>query len=205
LAFYFIRGATLGLSAMATPGPFQAFLVSQTMKNGWRRTLPAALAPLVSDGPIVALMLLVLTQAPDWLLSGIQILGGLFVLYLAWGAWVAAGEKGTSLEVSPEAAGQNFLKAALMNMLSPGPYLFWGLLAGPIVIEGWRQSPVTGLSFVLGFYTALIGGFAAFIILLGTASRLGPRVSGILGYVAAVTLFAFGLYQLWRGASTFIG
>ena len=205
MAFYFVHGATLGLSAMATPGPFQAFLVAQTMKNGWRRTLPAALAPLVSDGPIVALMLLVLTQAPDGLLSGIQILGGVFVLYLAWGAWVAAGKMGTSLEVSPEAAGQNFLKAALMNMLSPGPYLFWGLLAGPIVIEGWRQSPGTGLSFVLGFYIALIGGFAAFIILLGTASRFGPRVSKILGYVAAVALFAFGLYQLWRGASAFIG
>ena len=205
MAFYFIRGATLGLSAMATPGPFQAFLVSQTIKNGWRRTLPAALAPLVSDGPIVALMLLLLTQTPDWFLSGIQILGGLFVMYLAWGAFAAARKMGTSLEVLPEAAGQNFLKAALMNMLSPGPYLFWGLLAGPIVIEGWRQSPATGLSFVFGFYLALIGGFAAFVILLGTASRFGPRVSKILGYVAAAALFIFGLYQLWRGASAFIG
>jgi threonine/homoserine/homoserine lactone efflux protein len=190
---------------MATPGPFQAFLVAQTMKNGWRHTLPAALAPLVSDGPIVALMLLALTQAPDWFLSGVQILGGLFVLYLAWGAFVAAKRMGTALVVLPEAAGQNFLKAALMNLLSPGPYLFWGLLAGPIVIEGWRQSPAMGLSFVLGFYIALIGGFAAFIFLLGTASQFGLQVSRILGYVAAVALFAFGLYQLWRGVSALIG
>ena len=204
MTFYFIRGATLGLSAMATPGPFQAFLMSQTIKNGWRHTLPAALAPLISDGPIVALMLLLLTQTPDWFLSGIQILGGLFVLYLAWGAFAAAKKMGTSLEVLPEAAGQNFFKAALMNMLSPGPYLFWGLLAGPIVIEGWRQSPAIGLSFVVGFYIALIGGFAAFIILLGTASRFGPRVSRILGFVAALALFIFGLYQLWRGIGAFV-
>jgi threonine/homoserine/homoserine lactone efflux protein len=190
---------------MATPGPFQAFLVSQTMKNGWRHTLPAALAPLISDGPIVALMLLLLTQTPNWFLSGIQVLGGLFVLYLAWGAFVAAREMGTTLEVSPEAVGRNFFKAAVMNMLSPGPYLFWGLLAGPIVIEGWRQSPVTGLGFMVGFYLALIGGFATFVILLGTASRFGPRVSRVLSYVAAVALFVFGLYQLWRGASVFIG
>lgn len=204
MAFYFMRGATLGLSAMAAPGPFQAFLMSQTIKNGWRHTLPAALAPLISDGPIVALMLLLLTQTPDWFLSGIQILGGVFVLYLAWGAFTAARKMGTLLEVLPEAAGQNFFKAALMNMLSPGPYLFWGLLAGPIVIEGWRQSPAIGLSFVIGFYMALIGGFATFIILLGMASRLGPRVSKILGFLAAMGLFVFGLYQLWRGIGAFI-
>lgn len=189
---------------MATPGPFQAFLVSQTIKNGWRHTLPTALAPLVSDGPIVVLMFLLLTQTPNWFLSGVQILGGLFVLYLAWGAFVAAKRMGTSLVILPEAASQNFLKATLMNMLSPGPYLFWGLLAGPIVIDGWRQSPAMGLSFVVGFYMALIGGFAAFIILLGTASRFGPRVSKTLGFAAATALFVFGLYQLWWGVSTFV-
>jgi len=56
----------------------------------------------------------------------------------------------------------------------------------------------------LGFYMALIGGFAAFIILLGTTSRFGPRVSKILGLVAATALFVFGLYQLWRGVSAFV-
>jgi threonine/homoserine/homoserine lactone efflux protein len=190
---------------MATPGPFQAFLLAQTMKNGWQRTLPAALAPLVSDGPIVALVLLVLTQTPDWFLSVLQILGGLFILYLAWGALSAAKSTGSSLEVSAEAAGQNFMKAALMNALSPGPYLFWGLIAGPIVIEGWRRSPALGLSFVLGFYLTLIGGFAAFIILFGTASRLGPRVSKILSGVAAVALLGFGVYQLWSGVGALSG
>ena len=193
------------MSAMATPGPFQAFLLSQTLKNGWRRTLPAALAPLVSDGPIITLVMLILTQTPDWFLSVLQIFGGLFILYLAWGAFVAAKKVDATLEVSGEAAGQNFLKAALMNALSPGPYLFWGLIAGPIVIEGWRQSPALGLSFVLGFYLALIGGFAALIFLFGTASQLGPRVSKILGMVAAVALLGFGLYQLWRGMSNLIG
>lgn len=190
---------------MATPGPFQAFLLSQTIKNGWRRTLPAALAPLVSDGPIIFLVLLILTQTSTRLLNILQILGGLFILYLAWGALKSARKMDDSLAVEEEAAGQNFLKAALMNMLSPGPYLFWGLIAGPIVIEAWRQSPALGLSFVLGFYLTLIGGFAAFIIVLGKASQFGPKVSKILGYVAAIALLGFGIYQLWRGFSTLIG
>ncbi|MBI1880094.1 MAG: hypothetical protein HYR94_18055 [Chloroflexi bacterium] len=79
---YFLQGLTLGLSATATPGPFQAFLLAQTLKNGWKRTLPATLAPLVTDGPIIFLVLLVLTQTPGWFLNVLQIAGGLFVLYL---------------------------------------------------------------------------------------------------------------------------
>ncbi|HXW00521.1 MAG TPA: lysine transporter LysE, partial [Anaerolineae bacterium] len=77
---YFLQGLTLGLSATATPGPFQAFLLAQALKYGWKRTLPATLAPLVSDGPIIFLVLLVLTQTPAWFLNSLQIAGGVFVL-----------------------------------------------------------------------------------------------------------------------------
>jgi threonine/homoserine/homoserine lactone efflux protein len=205
MIFYFLRGATLGLSAMAAPGPFQAFLLAQTLKNGWRRTLPASLAPLVSDGPIVALVLLVLTQTPDWFLSILQILGGLFILYLARGAFLASKIAEATPEIFEEAAHQNFLKAVLMNALSPGPYLFWSVIAGPIVVEGWRQLPALGLSFVLGFYLTLIGGFAAFVILFATASQFGPKVNKILRVVSAVALLGFGLYQLWQGVGALIG
>jgi threonine/homoserine/homoserine lactone efflux protein len=190
---------------MATPGPFQAFLLAQTLKNGWRRTLPASLAPLVSDGPIVALVLLILTQTPDWFLSVLQIFGGLFILYLARGAFLASKITDSTPEIFEEAAHQNFFKAVLMNALSPGPYLFWSVIAGPIVVEGWRQLPALGLSFVLGFYLTLIGGFAAFVILFATASQFGPKVNKILRIVSAVALLGFGLYQLWKGVGTLIG
>jgi len=97
------------------------------------------------------------------------------------------------------------LNGALMNALSPGPYIFWSVLAGPIVLEGWRQSPLLGVSFVLGFYGTLIGGFAAFVILFATTSQLGPRVRYILNIVSAIALLIFGLYQLWTGLINFLG
>ena len=61
---YLLLGATYAFAAAAQPGPFQTFLISRAVSQGWRRTLPAALAPLVSDGPIIVLALLVLTQVP---------------------------------------------------------------------------------------------------------------------------------------------
>ncbi len=205
MIFYFLQGLTLGLSATASPGPFQAYLLSQTLKNGWRRTLPASLAPLLSDIPIVTLMLLLLTRMPGWFLNALQIGGGLFILYLAWNTLSAlkAGET-TVAAALPESTHRSFFKGVLMNMLSPGPYIFWSVLAGPIALEAWRQSPGWGVSFVFGFYAMLIGGFALFVVLFATASQFGPRITFILRVVSGVALLVFGVYQLWAGAAVFI-
>ncbi|HDZ24803.1 MAG TPA: lysine transporter LysE, partial [Desulfobacteraceae bacterium] len=66
--FYALQGATLALAATLIPGPFQAFLVSYALRNGWKRTLPAAFAPLISDGPVIFLVLFVLVKTPKWFL-----------------------------------------------------------------------------------------------------------------------------------------
>src|SRR5919108_3134723 len=84
---YILQGIGYGLAAAAQPGPFQTYLISQTLLKGWKRTLPAAFAPLLSDGPIIALCLLVLSQIPLWLQRFLYIAGGLFVLYLSYSAY----------------------------------------------------------------------------------------------------------------------
>lgn len=197
---YLLQGLVLGLPAAAQPGPFQAYLLSQTMKNGWRRTLPAALAPLLSDGPIILLVVLILTQIPGWFLRVVQLAGGLFILYLAWDAYRAWRTADFELMTVVESdARQSVWEAALMNILNPNPYIFWGLVAGPILLEGWRRSAAHGTLFLLGFYGTLIGGLVLVIVLFATARRLGPRVSRALSAVSAVVLFLFGLYQLGQG------
>ena len=203
---YFLQGLTLGISASTSPGPFQAFLLSQTLQNGWRRTLPVSMAPLLGDIPIVLLILLVLTRTPDWFLNGLQIAGGLFLLFLARGAFLSLRTRvDVSTEVLQAPLHQNFFKGAFMNSLSPGPYIFWSVLAGPIVLEAWRQSPGLGMSFVAGFYGTLISGFALFVILFATAGHFDPKFSNGLRGVSAVALLLFGLYQLWTGIFGLVG
>src|SRR3972149_5537850 len=202
---YLIQGIGYGLAAASQPGPFQTYLISQTLTRGWKRTLPAALAPLVSDGPIILLCLLVLSQVPKWMQRGLYIAGGLFILYLAYGtykAWKifdaqAAVHGGEDAAISLEQ--QSVLKAALMNALSPNPYIFWTLVTGPILLKGWRETPVNGIGFLAGFYVTLIGSLAAIILVFGTAARMGPKVKRVLLGISAIALFCFGLYQLWLG------
>jgi threonine/homoserine/homoserine lactone efflux protein len=58
---YILQGIGYGFAAGAQPGPLQTYIISQTLLRGWSRTLPAALAPLISDGPIITICLLVLS------------------------------------------------------------------------------------------------------------------------------------------------
>ena len=60
----FVEGAALGFSAAAQPGPLQAYLLAQSVRNGSARTLPVALVPLATDPPLIAVVLAVLAQVP---------------------------------------------------------------------------------------------------------------------------------------------
>ena len=195
---YLLQGLGFGLAAASQPGPFPTYLISQTLTRGWRRTLPAALAPLLSDGPIIALCLLVLSVVPPWMERALYSVGGAFILYLAYGAFQAWRHYNPTPQAD-SAARQSVMKAAMMNMLSPGPYIFWSLVTGPILVAGWRAAPAIGLSFLAGFYLMLVGGLAAIILVFGVAARFGPRVNHAMVGVSAVALLGFGLYQLSRG------
>jgi threonine/homoserine/homoserine lactone efflux protein len=196
---YILQGIGYGFAAAAQPGPLQTYLISQTLLKGWKRMLPAAFAPLLSDGPIIALSLLILSQVPPWLQRFLYIAGGLFVLYLAYANYKSWKTFDPDLPTSETGTQQSILKAALLNALNPNPYIFWSLVTGPILVNGWRQTPVYAVGFVTGFYIAMILGLMSIILVFGLARQVGPSVNhGLLG-ISAVALFSFGFYQLWLG------
>lgn len=196
---FFLQGMTLGFAAGAQPGPFQTYLISQTLSQGWRRTWIAAFGPLLSDGPIVALMLLVLSQVPNWFQRVLQIAGGLFVLYLAWVAFKAWQAFTPDAILPPRSGPRNLLRAGLMNALSPGPYLFWSLVIGPLIVSAWRENASSALSIALGFYFAMVGLNFAVVLLFGQAARFGSQVRKAMLGLSVLALAAFGVYQLWQG------
>ena len=195
----FLQGFTLAIAAAITPGPFQAFLLSQAVKNGWKRTIPAALSPLLSDGPIIALVLFILTQTPQWFLDGLRIVGGLFILYLGRKAFLSMKVGDAPIKPSLDAGRQSLFKAAGLNILNPNPYIFWSVVAGPILLSSWREAAGLGISFIAGFYITFICCLAVFILVFASAGRLDPRVNKILNMIASLALLAFGLYQIIFG------
>jgi threonine/homoserine/homoserine lactone efflux protein len=154
---------------------------------------------LISDGPIIALCVLVLSQVPAWLQRFLYIAGGSFILYLAYGAYRAWKNFDLNISSAESATDPGIIKAALVNLLSPGPYLYWTLVTGPILLTGLRETPANGVGFIAGFFASLIFSLSAIVLVFGTARQFGPKVTRALLGVSAIALFCFGLYQLWRG------
>jgi len=205
---FFLQGLALGLTAAASPGPFQTYLINQTLLGGWRRGAIIAVAPLISDIPIVLTILLLLNQLPLYFLRIISLAGGIFLLTISWGLWQQWRAAGTFLENSgqdtndqhkPVSSGSYLWRGVMMNALSPGPYTFWALVNGPIVLTALRQSWLHGLAFLLGFYGMMIGGYLGIAALFNQARRLGPRLVRILTLISLLVLAVFGLILLRRG------
>lgn len=195
---YLVFGITYAFAASIQPGPFQAFIISQTAKNGWKKTLPAAFAPVLSDIPIIILILLILTNIPSGFLRFLQIGGGLLLLYLAYSSFKSFlnFEEPEATEMKSD---NTLFKAVLVNILNPNPYLGWSLIMGPLFIKGYSEAAVNGITLIAGFYTTIILCQMGIIILFGLAGNLGPKVSKITLGIASVGLAVFGVYLLLQG------
>lgn len=196
---FFLQGAALGFSAALAPGPFQAYLISETLTGGWRRGAPIAFAPLITDLPIILLSLFLLDKLPENFLRVITLAGGAFVLYLAWRLW-GNWRKGTQeLNLESGATRSSFWRGALANLLSPGPYLFWALVSGPILLSALQVSTLAGAAYLVGFYGVMILSLLGLTILFHQTRRLGPRVVHGLLLVSIVILVVFGTLLLRQG------
>ena len=196
---YLIFGISYAFAAAVQPGPLQTYIISQTLKRGWRSTLPAAFAPVISDLPILVLVLFLLSTMPDNFIVILRIGGGLFLLYLGFRAFKSWQEFDTDQTISDESSQKTLINAVFVNLLNPAPYLGWSLIMGPLFLEGWRIAPINGITLILGFYLTMILTLAGIIILFGFARKFGSKVSKILLGLSSIVLFAFGIYQLWQG------
>ena len=201
---YLIFGISYAFAAAVQPGPLQTYIISQTLKRGWRSTLPAAFAPLISDIPILVLILFLLRTMPDHFIVILRIVGGLFLLFLAFKAFKSWQEFDADKTVSNESDQKTLFNAVIVNLLNPNPYLGWSLIMGPLFLEGWRIAPINGVTLILGFYLTMILTLAGIIILFGFTRKLGPKVSKILLGLSSIVLFAFGIYQLWQGITYYV-
>ena len=198
---YVFLGFSLGLSAGLAPGPLLALVIQRTLRHGVASGLRIAIAPLLTDLPIVILAILVISRLPEIWLHGMMALGGLFVLWLAVEAWRETADA-FSQDVETPSAQQDFLRGMMVNFLNPHPYLFWGTVGAPLVIQAWNQNPWYAAGFILFFYLFLIGSKVALALVLGRVRQLPPHLyHRLMQFSALLLLIAGGMmfYSAWRG------
>lgn len=199
LLVYILTAASIGFSAGVTPGPLQAVFLSYAIQGGWKKALPAAFAPLVTDGPVILLVLLVLNNLPQSFLRTLQIGGMFFLLYLAWDTLQAYRQYRAVEAVEATIWWKTLMKATLMNLLAPGPWLFWSLINGPNLLKVWSVSPWWGAAYLGAFYGVFILSNIALILLFATMRRMGEQVRRGLLLASAILLAGFAVYQVLQG------
>jgi threonine/homoserine/homoserine lactone efflux protein len=201
--FFLFQGSALGITAGATPGTLQTYLITETLSGGWRRSLPLIFVPILSDTPIIILTTFLLGQMPEVMLRVISLAGGLFVWYLAWGLWQQWHRNiDPKVEIAANTPPRNFWKAVAMNLLNPNPYIFWTFVIGPLLISAIEQSWWHALAFLLGFYGVFMGTMIGFIALFHQTRRLGPRVIRSIQLVSILILVTFGGILIKEGIIT---
>jgi len=150
---------------------------------------------------VILVTVFILGQLPPTMLSIIQILGGLFILYLAW-TTLQQLRSGKSIRLASDQAPpvrHIMWRGVAINVFSPGVWIFWSTINGPIVVGTWRTSPPAALAYLLGFYTVLVGGMAVWITVFHMARRLDERVVRGLLMASVVIMAIFGLILLKSG------
>jgi len=200
-------GAGYALSASLQPGPLQAFFLSRVAEHGWRRTLPAAFAPLVSDGPIALTAILLVHFLPDSFHAYLQLAGGFLLLFFAREAYLSFRSEGIDQpdeSLPSSSTPKTVFQAALVNLLNPNPYLGWSLVMGPAVLAAWSESPGLAAALLLAFYTTMISSSMVIIYLMGRASLLGPQARKSMALISTILLVGLGVYFVYLAGSQLV-
>jgi len=202
---YLISGVTYGFAAAVSPGPLSMYLMSQAVSRGWRKALPVAFSPLITDGPVAILVLALLSRVPTSLVSYLRVLGGALMLYLAYEAWKSWRNFSAKDSMAVVTDSNSLLKAVLINWLNPNLYIGWSVILGPIVLSGWHKAPANGVAVAVGFYATIIVVMTGMVLLFSAAKTLGPQVRKNLIGLSSIALAGLGLYQLLHPWIVFIG
>lgn len=183
----------------------QAFIISQIFKIGWRRSIKLAFIPIFSDGPIMLTLFLVISQLPDWFSSLLRVVGGFFILYLAWDAWRLNNNKTDPEKASSTENGkQSFFKGVVMNLLNPNVYIFWSTIGVPNILAGLQQSPLHGLAFLIGMYGTMIPAVMIWIFLFGRVGLLKLEIRNTIARLISILLLLIAINMLITGFSVLL-
>ena len=193
-----LLGIALGLGAGISPGPLLGLVLTSTLKRGFGAGVRVALAPLLTDAPIVLLSLFVLESLPAPAVRALGVAGGAYVIYL--GTQALRGARTAELSAARNASSRrDILRGALVNALSPHPWLFWLSAGGPLLVNAWGDAPVRGVTFLVGFYGLLVGTK----ILVARAVTAGRQRMSERWYqrallAAGVLLSVAGVLLIWE-------
>jgi threonine/homoserine/homoserine lactone efflux protein len=177
-------GILLGLSAGLAPGPLLTLVITETLQHGIKSGVKVALAPIITDLPIIVTTFFILARLSHFhnILGVISLAGGFFILYMGYDSIRSKGVEFNIQKAEPK----SFTKGILANALNPHPYLFWFSVGAPTMTRAMNVNRIAPLVFLGGFYAFLVGSKILLALLVGKSK------SFLSGHVYLYTLRFLG-------------
>lgn len=165
---FLISGIIFGLTLGISPGPLLALVISETLKHDEKEGIKVAIAPIITDLPIILITLFILSKFSNFnsILGSISILGAAFIGYVAYETISTKRVEIDVQNINP----QSLKKGVIANFLNPHPYIFWFSIGAPTVLKALDIGNFSAISFIFGFYALLVGS-KIFVALATEKSR----------------------------------
>lgn len=201
---FLLSGTLLGLSAGFAPGPLLTLVISETLQHNTRAGVKVALAPIITDLPIIALCVFLIGNLADFnaVLAVISFIGGMVVLVMGLQGLRTRGAEVDLTEVKQ----RSLLKGVIVNFLSPYPYIFWLSVGAPIMLKAYDLSLAAAVVFVGVFYLFLVGAKLLLAMLTGRSRAfLSGRAYLFTMKILGLLLVGFSFYLFRDGWLLYTG
>lgn len=206
LFFIFGTAFVVGLSGAVMPGPLLAVNISEAARQGFRA------GPLLVLGHAIVELLLVVALA--WGLSEvlgkslvagvIGVLGGLFLLGMAFALLRRARQAALPLEINPRSVRRGrwlLITGAVVSVANPFWLMWWATVGTTWVLLSLTAGTIGVVVFYLGHVLSDLGWYSLVSLVVARGRRLiSPRVYQGLLVFCGVALIGLGFYFVVSGA-----
>ncbi len=202
----FFKGALIGLAIAAPIGPMGALCIQRTLARGFWAGLAGGLGTALADvtfATAAATGFAVFAGVVERIALPLGLIGGSFLMYLAFTGWPRGPGTEPRAAAAPEARGllrTTLTTYALTITNPPTILLFAAIFAGLGLAQGTSVLAIAAL--VVGVF---LGSLAWWAFLAGLVAALHHRLPPAFGLwtarISSLTMAAFGL---WAFASIFV-
>ncbi len=195
-----IIGAGMGIVGGLVPSPLHMIALSQVALGYWARALRVLIgAPLLIDGCLLLVTLFFFRFIPAGIAHYVAYFGGVSLIgFATYSLWELRAKTHHQMAESTALNYASLSVALFAEVASPGTWVYWLTVAGPLLAEG-RQK---GYAHVVPFFVGgIVGFYGAALFTLGLlvwGAGLHKKFKQHLFLTANVLLLLMGISYLVR-------
>ena len=194
-----VAGTILGLFAGLAPGPYTTMVVATGLERGFKKALPLAFTPFITDVLPLVTTVLILDRLNWTALTILGVAGGAVVVmigvrFIRYNARPRRLTKAGKWKGS--ARGGHVIATGLLN---PSPWIFWLVVGSPLFLASLSHSRAAGAVFLVALFFVNIGS-ASTLAWLASRGRvaMAPAWQRRILVVVGTGLVLTGVFLTWQ-------